>query len=236
MDGFFLTRTTRDGKTFIALVFNTNVKRDRETLLWADKYEKCHIWVEATPTSPNMPSKPVPGEQMTIADVEKSAASERVPADNQTEDQVAKSQENISEFFHVEAADKGDSEPPSEVEQLAKSSEDEMFSEEYIDENGKDVTDEVKARWEPKQSAEAAAAVAEIPAGHEECIHCHKFFPRSPEPANWVEGKCRKSSKAPLAVRKLLGTSFGSICGGCVNELTPKPEQHDDEVSTVTVN
>ena len=187
LDGFFLTRTQRDGKTFIALAFNTNVKRDHSTLFWADKYEKCYLWVEATLSSPEMPSKPAPGEQMTIADA--TAA----PAKTE-EEQQSESVGNISLFFAGDA----------------------------------EVAEGQPSDGLPVQTAERAAAVAEIPAGHEECVHCHQHFPRAAEPANWIEGKVRKVAKAPLPVRKALGTGFGSVCGKCVNELTPKPDALED--------
>jgi hypothetical protein len=68
---FHLRRVTRDKHTFLALTFTANVKRDWSQLRWCDKYEDCWVWSEFTPTDPAMPSKPVPGEQMTIADADK---------------------------------------------------------------------------------------------------------------------------------------------------------------------
>lgn len=78
---FHLRRITRDKKTLLALTFTANVKRDWNQLRWCDKYEDCWVWSEFTPTDPEMPSKPVPGAQMTIADAAKTEEPEQAPAE-----------------------------------------------------------------------------------------------------------------------------------------------------------
>jgi hypothetical protein len=149
LDGFSLKRIKRDGNTFIALCFNTNVKRS-EALKWADKFEACNLWLEATPSAPDMPTKPVPGEQMTIADAEKSSTEPVVQVDSAAQ-QVAESQANVSEFFHVEPKGEGEDEE----------SEPDGFGVEGMDEE-EDETSGNAADPIPMQSVEAAAAVEEI--------------------------------------------------------------------------
>jgi hypothetical protein len=68
---FYLIRETRDGSTVLSLIFTTNVKRTYDVLRWCDRYEQSYMWAEFTPASPEVPSKPVPGEQMTISDAER---------------------------------------------------------------------------------------------------------------------------------------------------------------------
>jgi hypothetical protein len=202
LNAFSLKRTEIDGRTYRALHFSVNYIR-HVCLNWADKYEDCWVWMEATISgAADVPSKPVPGEQMTIADAGATGPDDEEEEESEAEEVAEQSEQNIREFF---AKDDSDQEQSSEGNESAAPSD-----------------------GMPVQSPEAAEAVDEIPAGHEECIHCHKFFPRSQEPANWVEGRVRKSSKAPLVVRKMLGTSFGCLCGGCVNELTPKVSEQEE--------
>lgn len=78
LSDFYLVRGTRDGSTVLSLIFTTNVKRTFDVLKWCDRYESSYMWVEFTPASPEVPSKPVPGEQMTIADADKP---EQTPAE-----------------------------------------------------------------------------------------------------------------------------------------------------------
>jgi hypothetical protein len=90
---FHLRRVTKDKQTFVALVFTANVKRDWNQLRWCDKYEECWFWCEFTPADPAMPSKPVPGAQMTIAD----ASSKDVEKEDQTPEEA---EANAEQFLN----------------------------------------------------------------------------------------------------------------------------------------
>jgi hypothetical protein len=202
LNAFSLKRTEIDGRTYWALHFSVNYIR-HVCLNWADKYEDCWVWMEATISgAADVPSKPVPGEQMTIADAGATEPDDEGEHESEAEEVAEQSEQNIREFF---AKDDSDQEQSSDERNKSDAPSDGI----------------------PQQSADAAAAVAEIPAGHEECSNCHSAFPRAQEPANWIEGKVRKATKAPLAVRKQLGTSFGYICGACVNTLTPKVAEQE---------
>jgi hypothetical protein len=93
---FYLVRETRDGSTVLSLIFTTNVKRTFDVLKWCDRYEASYMWAEFTAASPEVPSKPVPGEQMTIADAD---------TPEQTPEQAA---ENLKKFKGGRAKDEID--------------------------------------------------------------------------------------------------------------------------------
>jgi hypothetical protein len=90
---FYLIRETRDGSTVLSLIFTTNVKRTFDVLKWCDRYEAAYMWAEFTPASPEVASKPVPGEQMTISDAKSAAANDVEP--EQTPEEAT---ENLKTF------------------------------------------------------------------------------------------------------------------------------------------
>lgn len=79
-----------------------------------------------------------------------------------------------------------------------------------------------------KEAGENAEAEQEEITGEAvACRVCSGEFPFQKEPANFVRGKARLLTKAPLKIRKELGTSAGHICGGCYFEMNAKPETAD---------
>jgi hypothetical protein len=115
LSDFYLIRETRDGSTVLSLIFTTNVKRTFDVLRWCDRYESSYMWAEFTPASPEVPSKPVPGEQMTIADTDKGGQSPE-EAESNAKSFLKKAQQDVSEQpleeQAAELASVGAKEPP----------------------------------------------------------------------------------------------------------------------------
>jgi hypothetical protein len=136
LQDFSLKQITRDKQTYPALLFNTNIKRDWKLLTFLDKHEDCFVWIEFTPTEPQLPEVPTQTAQMKLGEEPQEEATE--------EDQQAESVANVGAFFGKgDAASPADEMPVQTAERA--SAVEEILEESYVDEHGTDVTEKVKA-------------------------------------------------------------------------------------------
>lgn len=75
LSDFYLVEVTRDGETYPALTFCSNVPRTG-MLEFCDRYEGCWLWSDFSPVDASKETPPAPGLQMTIGDAKAAAAGE----------------------------------------------------------------------------------------------------------------------------------------------------------------